>query len=167
MKKKKTLPLPYLPHFHLHASITLSHKPSITPSHTHWPTSTHICRQPPLPLHMSASSSLMVWFFSFISLSSLFFLCLWYISWEYYLVCWGLFFCNISFKFLCFTLHITTPHMGTLHFFWVFLLPFQTDQNRNKTETDWFPIILVGFGWEFQNPNFQFRLAKHKENRPN
>ena len=69
IKKIKTLPLPYLPHFQLHALISLtppslslrdSHKASITPSHTHQPPSVDICHRPPQLLHIPHSHTFTV-----------------------------------------------------------------------------------------------------------
>ena len=78
-KEKKKETLPYLPRFHLHASVTPSHTepPSLPLSHTLASISPHLppasTRQPLWLLNTLASSSLTIWFFSFISLFSFLF----------------------------------------------------------------------------------------------
>ena len=95
--------------------------------------------RPPWLLHTSASSSLIVWFFYFISFSSFL---------KY--------FAQIS----LFHIAYSNTSNGYTSLFWVFPLPFETDQNQNTTETDWFPIISVDFGWEFYKPKFSVSVGE-------
>ena len=76
-------------------------------------------------------------------------------------------FWNILLKFLCFTLHIPTLQMSTLHFFEFsrFLLKLTETEIRPKLiDSQLFQSISVE---NFTNRNFRFRLVKHKENWPN
>ena len=165
-------------HTHTHTlslSLSLSHSLHHSLSHTLAFISPHLLLvsilRPPQLLLTPASAFLMVWFFSFISIPS-FSLS---VSKYHESNIWpagASFFCNILLKFLCFTLHIPTPQMGTLYFskFSCFLFkPTEIDRNFNKTETDWFPSISFCFSWEFHNPKFSVSVGQtqKKPTEPN